>query len=539
MKKIGKRVVSLGLSMALSAAIFVSAGSMAFAYTETTGTVATDNVKVRSQASTTSSQVSSLKSGDTIEIVDEETDASSYTWYKIRVNGSEFGYVRSDLVNKKDGASASEKTETTTTSKTTESNDAQATVTATTATTVDPKSATITEDSVNVRQGAGTSFDSVGKAKKGETVTITGEAQDGDGKTWYQVTLGNGKTGYVRSDLLTVGEAVAADDGEGSEGGEAAEGEEEDAEAAEGSEESSESEDGSQSQDGVASEAGDGTYSLVYSTDDEGNGVWYLYDNVGGYRVKVNELIEAAKSSDEVSKLGKTNNTYKTVLIILAVVIAALVVGLILLALKLRDSYYEEDEEEEYDRYSKPARKRALPEEDEGVAPRGGRAENKERAARAAEREAQDRLRVPQRDNADREVRPQREARDPREARPQDERVARPQRQPRRDDEAPERAVRNRRNAEGMEDERAQRRAPRDNQPRRSAEEAPRRSAEERPARPARRSGAEEERDDRRQSFRNAEENQAPRENQRRKPKNFIGDEDDFEFEFLDLDDDK
>ncbi len=546
MKKLGKRVVSLGLSMALSAAIFVSAGSMALAYTETTGTVATDNVKVRSSASTTSSQVSSLKSGDTIEIVDEETDASSYTWYKIRVNSSEYGYVRSDLVNKKGGSSESEKTETTTTSKTTESNDAQATVTATTATTVDPKSATITEDSVNVRQGAGTSFDSVGKAKKGETVTITGEAQDGDGKTWYQVTLGNGKTGYVRSDLLTVGEAIAADGGESSEG-DAEGGEEQDAEAAEGSEEGSESEGESQSQDGVASEAGDGTYSLVYSTDDEGNGVWYLYDNVGGYRVKVNELIEAAKSSDEVSKLNKTNNTYKTVLIILAVVIAALVVGLILLALKLRDSYYEDDEEEEYDRYSKPARKRALPEEDEGIAPRGGRAENKERAARA-DRDNQDRARAAQRDTSDREVRPQRDARDtrdprearaPRDARPQDERSVRPQRQPRREEDPAERPVRNRRNAEDFEDDRAQRRAPREDQPRRSAEEAPRRNAEDRPARAPRRNGAEEERTDRRPSYRNADENQAPRENPKRKPKNFIGDEDDFEFEFIDLDDEK
>ena len=511
MKNLGKRLMSLGLSVAVSATIFVSAGLSVFAYTETTGTVTTDNVKVRSEASTTASQVSSLKNGDSVEIVDEAADASGYTWYKIRVNKSEFGYVRSDLVNKKEGSSSA--SETTTTSNTTEANGAAASLPATTATTTEPKSATITENSVNVRQGAGTGFDSVGKVSKGDTVTVTGEATGEDGKTWYQVTFGSNKTGFIRSDLLTVGEAIAAEGGEGenAEGGEAQEGGEgEDAQQAEEGQESSE---GSDQGTAVTSEAGDGTYSLVYSTDEEGNGIWYLYDNVGGYRVKVNELIEAAKSSDEVGTLNKTNNTYKTVLIILAVVIAALVVGLILLALKLRDSYYEDDEEEEYDRYSKPTRRRAVDDE----------AAEAPRAKRPAEQERQVR---PEREPAERTDRAERSDRAERAERT----AARPQRQPRREEQQEDRAVRTRKPQAEFDQERAAKR-PQDDR-------AQRRQADERAARQARRNEEQEERPARRQSYRNNEEASAPRNNAKRGPRNFVN-EDDFEFEFLDLDDEK
>ncbi len=484
MKKTGKRLLSIGLSLVVSATIFISAGVQAFAYTETTGTVTTDNVKVRASASTTASQVSSLKNGDKIDIVDEATDASGYVWYKIRVNKSEFGYVRSDLVSKAGGSSSSSSTSASTTTNTSQANGAAASLPATTVTATETKSATITEESVNVRQGAGTAYDSVGKVSKGDTVTITGEATGTDNKTWYQVNFGSSnKQGFIRSDLLQVGETVAAEPAEGAEGGEGEATEGTEGEAAEGGEEAAPEGEESQAGSAVTSEAGDGTYSLVYVTDEEGAGIWYLYDNVEGYRVKVNELIEAAKSSDEVNKLVKANNNYKTVLIILGIIIAALVVGVILLALKLRDSlYYEDEEEEEYDRFSQPSRRRARDDEEE----------EDERPRR---RPASD----------ERTVRPEREASD---------RTARP----RRDQDADERTARPRR---AEVDERAARRNP-----------------EERTARPSRRDDLDDR--DERQARRSYRDEAAPvKEAPKRKTRNFIGDEDDFEFEFLDLDDDK
>lgn len=517
-KRNGKGLYAAALAMVVAATIFVGTGVTSFAYTETTGTVNTENVKVRESASTTASQVSSLRNGDKIDIVDEATDASGYVWYKIRVNKSEFGYVRSDLVDKKGGSSSDnseKKTETTssestsTTSNKTENNAAAAALPATTVTSTDQKPATITSDSVNVRQGAGTAYDSVGKVTKGDTVTVTGEATGTDNKTWYQVTFGSsGKTGFIRSDLLSVGEPETDDSQEGEEG-EAVEGEEGEGEEAEASEDG-ESEESSGSSSAVTSEAGDGTYSLVYLTDEEGGSTWYLYDNVEGYRVKVNELIEAAKSSDAVNKLVKTNNTYKTVLVILAIIVAALVLGLIFLALKLRDSIYYEDEEEEYDRYATPKRRARDDSEDE---------DERYRARRNPDRDA---------DN-ERTVRPSRttEDRTPRTSsarRPVSEDDDRPVRRPSKNaDERPSRYADDR---DSRADRASEERASRRDDDRYSEDRAPRTSSARRPA-------PDYDRDERPSS---ADRDDAPR----RRSRNFVNrDDDDLEFVFLDLDDDK
>ena len=106
-KATGKRIFAFTIAIAMIVTMFMTAMLQAFAYTETTGTVSNDNVKVRESASTTASQVASLKKGDTIDIIGEETDSSGWVWYKIRVNKNEQGYVRSDLVNKAGGSSSS------------------------------------------------------------------------------------------------------------------------------------------------------------------------------------------------------------------------------------------------------------------------------------------------------------------------------------------------------------------------------------------------------------------------------------------------
>ncbi len=471
MNKLGKRLIGLALAACLSVTVFMGTGVTAFAYTQTTGTVTSDNVKVRESASTTAKQVSSLKNGDKVDIVDESKDASGYVWYKIYVNKSEFGYVRSDLVNKKGGNSSSSSSSTSTQSA--------ASLPETSVTSTEQKSATITTDSANVRKGAGTAYDSVGKVTRGDTVTITGEASGTDGKTWYQVTFGaNAKTGFIRSDLLQISEGAAeapAEGGENVENPEAAE--DENAENAEGSQEQS------QASTTVTSEQGDGTYSLVYSTDDEGTGIWYLYDNVGGYRVKVKDLIEAAQSAEAVNKLRKTNKNYKMIMIILLILVAALIGGVILLVFKLRDSlYYEDEEEEEYDRYSsnkRPAeRDTRRNREEEPVRPIR-RASEEERTVRPSRRPAEDEYERPTRrpERAQENVRPSRPVQDE-----EDMDAPRPTRRPMRDaDDRP-----SRRPVEPI------------------REEAPKREP-------------------------------APK----RKARNFLGEDDDFEFEFLDLDDEK
>jgi sortase (surface protein transpeptidase) len=62
--------------------------------------------------------------------------------------------------------------------------------------------ATISEDGVNVRSEPTTSGDVVTALASGETVTITGESQEGDGYTWWPVETSDGSTGWVVADFL-------------------------------------------------------------------------------------------------------------------------------------------------------------------------------------------------------------------------------------------------------------------------------------------------------------------------------------------------
>lgn len=64
------------------------------------------------------------------------------------------------------------------------------------------KTATVTQDGVNVRPSASTSEDAVAVANSGDVVTITGDSVDGDGYTWYPVKLEDGTTGFIVADFL-------------------------------------------------------------------------------------------------------------------------------------------------------------------------------------------------------------------------------------------------------------------------------------------------------------------------------------------------
>ena len=65
---------------------------------------------------------------------------------------------------------------------------------------------TVTGSDINVRSEASSSSSQVGTVTTGDTVTVGETATDDSGATWYQVTLSNGTTGYVRGDFLTVSE---------------------------------------------------------------------------------------------------------------------------------------------------------------------------------------------------------------------------------------------------------------------------------------------------------------------------------------------
>ncbi|MCD8068766.1 MAG: SH3 domain-containing protein, partial [Lachnospiraceae bacterium] len=68
--------------------------------TVTTGTITAGTVNVRASATTSSTAVTTLSSGDTFTVVGEETGSDGYVWYQAQFeqNGSTVsGYIRSDL----------------------------------------------------------------------------------------------------------------------------------------------------------------------------------------------------------------------------------------------------------------------------------------------------------------------------------------------------------------------------------------------------------------------------------------------------------
>ncbi len=348
-----RKAISAGLAVLTAGMIFAGSSMGVFA---ATGTVSSSNVKVRAEASTSSEQVSSLDSGDTVDIVEETTDSQGYVWYKISVDGDGYGYVRSDLIAKSGGSSES------TSSESTES------LPETSVTAMDSQSATVTVESANVRSGAGIGYETVGTVANGDTVTVTGEANGTDSKKWYQISFGSsGKTGFVRADLVQIGAAAettegtdgetAAEGTEGAEGTEVAEGTEgteavegaEGAEVAEGADAAgtTEADPNAATEVAVDTSVGNGEFSLAYKDDGSGTEVWYLYDNVEGTQVKLTDLLTYASAGQQTDQLKAQANKLKIVMIVMAVIIAVLVLAVLLLVYKLRDmSYYEEEEPE-------------------------------------------------------------------------------------------------------------------------------------------------------------------------------------------------
>jgi uncharacterized protein YgiM (DUF1202 family) len=55
---------------------------------------------------------------------------------------------------------------------------------------------------VNIRSGAGTDYSVLGSAEAGKTIDIRGKATGSDGQTWYQVFMNAETVGYIRADFL-------------------------------------------------------------------------------------------------------------------------------------------------------------------------------------------------------------------------------------------------------------------------------------------------------------------------------------------------
>ncbi len=158
-----------------------------------------DNTNLRSTAGTEGSIVDTANKGDRFDVAGETTGSDGSTWYQVSL-ANQTCYIHADVVKKVEEAA--------------EGTGAAQPVPATSSSSVTPmaaQSATIQKDSVNVRSSADTKADKVATVDAGIAVTVTGTSTDNDGKTWYQVNFinnGSDVTGFIREDMIELGEVM-------------------------------------------------------------------------------------------------------------------------------------------------------------------------------------------------------------------------------------------------------------------------------------------------------------------------------------------
>lgn len=100
MNSIMKQIGKLCGCVALACLLALAANTLtAHAYVNTYGVVKEGSgANIRLRASSDSTVLASVKSGERVEICGTEVGADGYTWYKVYVNGNTIGYIRGDLV---------------------------------------------------------------------------------------------------------------------------------------------------------------------------------------------------------------------------------------------------------------------------------------------------------------------------------------------------------------------------------------------------------------------------------------------------------
>lgn len=363
-----------------TAAVFCAAAILAWcnpmvSLAEATGTVLPNSVNIRKQPDPESEVIGSSTIGKEISIRGK-VDVSGVTWYQVYIDANNMGYVRADMIEKKgDGdiptvtvAAESQP------AQTSEGGDAQEPAAAggsgggaqvEAQETVDLQYAS-TNVQAKVRPDPSTSNNPVDSLAPGTQVVVSGKSEGSDSKTWYYVTFtganGSEKTGYIRSDLLDMGDMLPVEE----------EPEEEPAEEPE-----------------EPQTAPRNDYELKIETTSDGEEVWYIYDNVTQQKQKLVPLLESSYSQtlDDTDDT-KSLVTQRIVIVVLAVLLAILAIVTVIMAFKLRDAYYEdyEDDEDEETPAERPAARRTA--ERERETGRRAAAEEERRPRRREEKPA-------------------------------------------------------------------------------------------------------------------------------------------------------
>ena len=307
----------LALVLVLGAGLF--AGDLAFvSHAESAAKVTASSAKIRKSADSSSEVIGSAEKDKTISIKSQTKGADGYTWYEVYVDANTLGYIRSDLVSITDGSTPPSSSNTTTTTTTTTATPAPAVnETPVDVTAVEPVSATVTGgQSVRVRSNASTTSQIVTTAENGMALTVTGQAAGTDGNTWYQVNfIANNTevTGFIRSDYVALSGELQAPSAE------------------------------QPTEEQPAEDSGTDdtqTSSKDWDTQLQGDS-WYLLDMAGQKQYKIDDLFNSIDQITEINAQYDTNqkkiNSQKVVIIILVILLVISVAAITLLIFKIKD----------------------------------------------------------------------------------------------------------------------------------------------------------------------------------------------------------
>lgn len=289
--------------------MWIQFGMESYAFTRTTGEVTGSSVKVRKEASTDSEMVASVRAGDDLDVVDSVNGSDGKVWYKIMISATEYGYIRSDFVSLAGGQQS------------TDNNNATGDNTTTEVTPIDEQQGHTSTNNVKVRKQATTNSAEVDRLNQEQLFKISGTAQGTDGKTWYYVSYVDGgayKKGFIRSDLVTIVEEEETEEEPGTTDGDVV------------------ITDDDETKPNIPAPTTD--YEAVYTTDETGNYVWYLYDKTAGQRYKVEQLLNVSKEKqEEIDQLSSDNFGLKIGLIITIALLVMLGVAIAFYIFKMRE----------------------------------------------------------------------------------------------------------------------------------------------------------------------------------------------------------
>lgn len=359
---LGRKIVTIMSGIVLAAVMFINAPAEVMAYQPTVGIVSAAAAKVRKEPSTSSDVVGSVLKGSSVTVTDEVTDSAGSKWYKVTFEGNT-GYIRSDLLIK---ATVTTPNSVQTTTQTVQAAATGSKPATTTATPIAETKAYVNYKSVVVRQGASTDHEVMGSVTGNTPVIIIGEANGANGRKWYQIRYTNQSgrevIGFVRADLLTVGDppAAAAPAETPAEPAEPAPEEG----AGEGTETPAEGEAPAEGGEEVPEEvpveepapeepAAKPDYEMVFTQNDQGVEEWFLYDNINGTRQALSNLQAAAEAGASIGEADEEElSVQKIIIIALGAAVAILLIIIVLLLFKIKDlndDEYDDDEDDDDD----------------------------------------------------------------------------------------------------------------------------------------------------------------------------------------------